>query len=167
VEQKLVKIFTEALLNNDLVTIKAMLHPEGEFNFQTPKLNTRDAKARKFLNWLKKRLDSYSMEELSKMDYYLDNCMFCKIGNPVVIIDEGKFPRIPKDDSEQEKTGLMFEVKDEKIHSISFCYTFLKTSNKFIFEKKYKMAKDYMAKSGCDFITALNWVKKQWPNHHK
>jgi hypothetical protein len=30
-EQRIIKIFTEALLNKDLAAIQDLLHPEGEF----------------------------------------------------------------------------------------------------------------------------------------
>jgi len=72
------------------------------------------------------------------LNYVIDRCSYCKIGNPVIIFENGKFPVFTRNSWEKEKCGLMLEFEDNLISGISFCYLFLTTDNQFHFEKKCK-----------------------------
>jgi hypothetical protein len=70
------------------------------------------------------------------LNYKIDQCLYCRIGNPVIILENGKFPVFTKKDWEKEKCGLMLEFKDNLISGITFCFLFLHTDNPYLFEKK-------------------------------
>jgi len=53
---------------------------------------------------------------------------------PVFLFNGGKFPRETKKESERSKMGLMLNVQEDKIMEIKFCFVFLKTENKYLFE---------------------------------
>jgi hypothetical protein len=71
-----------------------------------------------------------------------DHCLYCKIGNPVLLINYGSFPRKLKIHSEFEKTGLMLEFTEDKISGITFCYTFLRTENQSMFQSNLNKIKE-------------------------
>ena len=65
-----------------------------------------------------------------------DQCLFCKVGNPVVLFNGGTFPHNPVEFYERNKQGLMLEFEDDLISGITFCGTFVRTHNKYNFENK-------------------------------
>jgi len=72
--------------------------------------------------------------------------LYCKIGNPVFIINNGTIPRKLKDISEFEKTGLMLDFAENKISGITFCYTFLKHENESRFQSNINKILDLESK---------------------
>ena len=94
---------------------------------------------------------------LLKIDY--DNCIHCSIGNPVVLFNNGLFPRDIKDVSERSKTGLMLRIEHNKIIEIKFCYAFAVTENKYVFDCKMAKIKEYEAK-GFSYKEAFGIVNK-------
>lgn len=91
------------------------------------------------MNWYKHKLENTTITDI---DY--DQCLHCSIGNPVVLFNHGKFPREEKDYSARSKTGLMLNIKDNKIAEIKFYFVFLKTENKCCFEVDGEKIKAYI-----------------------
>ena len=125
----IVDIFSEALINKEVKVIESLLSDLGEFEIQSPKLNTLQVNKKRFVSWFTKKI--IASENLT-ITY--DQCMHCSIGGTVLLINEGQFPRIIKDSSERSKTGLMLRVEEDKIVQIKFCYVFVKTTNNYQFE---------------------------------
>jgi hypothetical protein len=146
-----VQKFIHAIMTQDVELVKSCLVKKGRFNIQDKKLKTQDRKIRGFMNWFGPRLKNSKIQHIK-----FDQCLHCKIGNTVIIINNGGFPREIKDRSERSKTGLMIEIEDDLISTIQFCYVFLKTENKYKFEIDVRK----LSNSGVydDFFAA---IKKQ------
>ena len=147
-KQDTVKLFTEAIKLRNALLIKPLLSIDGTFETQDENLNNVQSNKSTFISWLSIKLSSAEITAVTN-----DKCMFCEIGNPVVLINEGQFPRIIKDNSERSKTGLMLQIKDTKITQIKFCHSFVHTENKYVFEYKIDKIKEYM-KSGLSYDEA-------------
>lgn len=139
--KEIVKIFAKATLNNDIETIAELLSNSGEF--QTQDIASEDVTSTKegFLEWYKLKLLSNKVESVS-----YDNCLHCSLGNPVVLFNNGLFPRNIKDSSERSKAGLMLKVENELISEIKFCHVFAVTDNDYVYECHMKKAKEYVEK---------------------
>lgn len=131
--------FAEASKNRDLESLARLLRKDGAFHIEDSTLNTIEVKKEEFLKWYKSKLESAIIEGI---DY--DQCLMCLIGKPVVLFNNGKFPRQAKDSSERTKTGLALNILGNKIFEIAFCYTFLKTENKYVFEVTGERIKKYI-----------------------
>lgn len=131
--------FALASKNNDLESLKKLLSKDGSFHIQNASLDTIEVPKEEFLRWYKEKLDSAVIESI---DY--DQCLLCLLGNPVVIFNNGKFPRQPKDSGEKAKTGLALNIKGNKIIEMGFCHTFLKNENKHVFEIRGEKIKEYV-----------------------
>jgi hypothetical protein len=127
--KSIVDIFSEALINKEVKVIESLLSDLGEFEIQSPKLNTLQVNKKRFVSWFTKKI--LASENLT---ITFDQCMHCFIGGTVLLINGGQFLRIIKDSSERSKTGLILRIEDNKIVHIKFCYVFVKTTNNYQFE---------------------------------
>lgn len=145
--------FSKGVLKKDLESIIEILADDGEFEIQSPRLNTLSVNKRRFVSWFKKRL-----KEANEINISYDQCLHCSIGRKVLLINEGTFPRQIKDSSERSKTGLMLMVEEDRIFQIKFCYVFVKTENKFAFERKIDKVK-HLEEQGYSFWQAWRIVE--------
>ncbi len=134
----ILKLFSNALLKGDLTLIEPLLSKDGCFDIQNNKLKTVEVSKEKYLSWLKSKLTKTKITSI-----YFDQCLHCKIGNSVLIVNHGEFPRKIKDSSERSKTGLMIDTEDGEIKMIRFCYVFVKTENKWFFELQRPNGNDF------------------------
>jgi len=116
--------FANAVLKKDIGLIGNLLSNKGRFNIKNKKLETKEANKEQFIHWFGQKLSS---ARITKVDF--DQCLFCMIGNTVVLFNGGKFPCKNKYSYQRPKTGLMLDIKDNKIVEIRFCFSFLKTEN--------------------------------------
>jgi hypothetical protein len=138
-------IFAQALVKSNGQTLFDILSDRGFFTIQDENLDTLEVDKLTFIGWILDR-----KKDVESLVYYFDQCTFCKIGNPVVIFNNGSFPKKPKDNSEKEKAGLMFVIEDEKIKRIDFCYSFLESDNRYVFEKNIEdKLNKYMTIKNC------------------
>ena len=138
--KEIVKIFANATLNNDIETIADLLSNNGEFQTQDIALDDVASKKEDFLKWYKVKLQANKVESIS-----YDNCLHCSLGNPVVLFNNGLFPRSIKDSSERSKAGLMLKVENGLVAEIKFCHVFAVTDNDYVYECHLKKAKEFMA----------------------
>lgn len=131
--------FAKYIVDMDFAQLADLLDDNGEYNIQDNNLQTIDVNKDQFLAWITDK-----RKEVSALGYYFDQCLYCKIGNPVVMFNNGDFPREILDSSEQSKTGLMLNVRDNKINVVRFCYTLLNTENKSQFEIDVQVLKTYL-----------------------
>lgn len=132
--------FANASQNKDITLLSGLLADDGDFQIQNEELDFEDADKLKFLEWYKSKLAATPIETIE-----YDQCINCLFGKPVVLFNNGKFPRRIKDGSERTKTGIALEVKDYKIARLNFCFVFLKTENKHVFEATGEKVKKYIA----------------------
>ena len=142
IDKELENKFAKAIVNMDFQLLSEILHNDGEFNIQDEEFETKDVNKKGFIKWI-----TTKRNEINQLEYYFDQCLHCKIGNPVVIFNNGSFPREIKDSSEKSKTGLMLNVRDNKIDTVQFCYTLLNTENKCMFEIDGDIIKEYLGAS--------------------
>lgn len=129
IAQDVTILFSEALIKKDIKAITALLSEDGEYEIQTPRLNTLEVTKKRFVSWIKKRL-----KDAPKLTVTFDQCLHCAIGGTVLLINEGTFPRQIKDSSERSKSGLMIKTENGLISQVKFCFVFVKTENKYAFE---------------------------------
>jgi hypothetical protein len=137
--RQFVKLFSEAIKEKNIELIASFLSANGIFDTQNADLNTIESDKVTFVDWFSNRLNLTIISSVT-----FDQCIHCKIGNPVVLFNNGEFPRIIKDSSERSKTGLMLDIKEGKITNIKFCYIFAKTENKYKFECDGEQIKKHM-----------------------
>ncbi len=145
----LIKEFAESSKSNNILLLKSLLSDNGIFEIQDTNLDIIEVGKTDFLDWYKDKLNETVINEI-----FYDQCLHCAIGNPVILFNNGTFPRKIKDDSERSKTGLMIEVKEDKITYIKFCFVFAETENKYVFECIGANIKKLMSQ-GYDFETAF------------
>ena len=129
-----------AVASFDIGKINELLSDDGEYCIQDEKDKTVLANKASFINWLSNCFDDFlsANVDCERLNYIVDRCSYCRIGNPVIIFENGKFPVFTRNSWEREKCGLMLEFKDNLVSNISFCYLFLTTDNFYHFEKKCK-----------------------------
>ena len=133
--------------------IENLLSDIGIFEIQDKSLDIIEVGKHDFLKWYKDKLNSTAINEV-----FYDQCLHCSIGNPVILFNGGNFPKTIKDDSERSKTGLMIEVKEDKIAYIKFCFVFAETENKYVFECITAKIKELM-KQGYSFEDSFSKAK--------
>jgi len=132
------KQLAEAIATFNILRLSDLLSDDGEFNIKNENNETLNGNKADFINWLQIKIDEYLFvnDDSERLIYIIDQCLHCRIGNPVIIFENGSFPVRTKDPWQREKCGLMLEFKDSLICGITFCYLFLKADNPFLFEKE-------------------------------
>ena len=161
VDKEIENKFAKAIVEMNFTLLSDLLHDAGVFNIQDEELETKDVKKEQFIHWIINK-----RKGVTQLQYYFDQCLHCFIGNPVVIFNDGTFPREIHDSSEKSKTGLMLNIVANKIDVVNFCYTLLNTENKYQFEIDGAIIKEYMEKhnpggSTMDFLEAYHKCKKK------
>jgi hypothetical protein len=130
----------EAISTLSIANVVDMLAENGEYNIQDENDEIIHANKTAFLNWLAGRMDEFLIvnEDRTQLTYIIDQCIHCRIGNPVIIFENGRFPVFTRDPWQREKCGLMLEFYDNLISGITFCFVFLKTDNLYLYEKRCK-----------------------------
>ena len=123
--KEIVIAFAKAVQKKDFDLIASLLAGDGKFNTQDAELNTiDDCNKEQFIDWFKNHIAS---KEITKIEY--DNCIMCKMGNPVVLFNEGLLVLQPEG-SEKSRTGFMLDVFDGQIMELAFCFYFAQRENK-------------------------------------
>jgi hypothetical protein len=138
-DQKTIAIeLANAIAPFDINKVADLLKEDGEYSIQDEKDEIGFANKANFLKWLSSCIDEFLFvnEDRSQLNYDIDKCSYCRIGNPVLIFENGRFPVFTRKLWEREKCGLMLEFKDNLVSDISFCWLFLTTENPYLFEMK-------------------------------
>lgn len=138
-DQKTIAIeLADTIATFNIAKVADLLSEKGEYYIQDEKDEIILTNKVNFLNWLSDCIDEFLFvnEERNQLNYIIDQCIYCRIGNPVIIFENGRFPVFTRDPWQREKCGLMLEFDDNLISGITFCFLFLKTDNPFLFEKK-------------------------------
>ena len=127
----------ESIATFNITEIADLLSQTGGYSIQDDKDEIVKANKATFLNWLTICMDEFLFvnDDSTKLNYTIDRCIHCMIGNPVIIFEKGRFPVFTRDPWQREKCGLMLEFEGELISGITFCFVFLKTENLYNFEK--------------------------------
>ena len=144
-DQKTITIeLANAIASFNIPKIEELLSDKGEYCIQDEKEEIVISDKKNFINWLTNCFDEflYVNEDSNELNYTVDQCLHCRIGNPVIIFENGRFPVFTRNDWEREKCGLMLEFDGNLVSSITFCFVFLKTDNPYHFEKKCKRQLD-------------------------
>ena len=148
-DQKRIAIeLANAIASLDINKVADLLKEDGAYSIQDEKDEVVFANKSNFLKWLMEFFDEFLIvnEDRTQLNYVIDKCSYCRIGNPVLIFENGRFPIFTRKLWEREKCGLMLEFKDNLVSDISFCFLFLSTDNPYLFEKRYSRS-DYKIQS--------------------
>lgn len=128
-QKDLVEKFAKALANYRVAEIKPLL-VDGEYNyFNIDGEEVEDGNKDGFLDYLNRVCEPMRFTATEPATIEFDQCSFCKLGNPVVLLNGGKFPYNSEKFYEKQKWGLMLEFENELIIGVTFCATFIKTEN--------------------------------------
>lgn len=127
----------ERIASFNITDVAALLSEKGKYCTQNDNDEIVHADKTLFLNWLSNCIDEFlfANEDRHQLNYMIDQCIHCRIGNPVIILENGRFPVFTRDLGQREKCGLMLEFEGELVSGITFCFLFLKTDNPYLFEK--------------------------------
>jgi len=127
-----------AIASFDIERVADLLSEKGEYNILDENNKIVISNKVNFINWLTKCFDEFLFvnDDSNRLDYTIDQCLHCRIGNPVIIFEKGRFPVFTRNPWEREKCGLMLEFDDNLVSGITFCFVFLKTDNPYLFEKR-------------------------------
>jgi len=128
-QKELVQDLADAISTGNIHLIHDLLDKDGKYIIADSKLKLQETDKYGFLNWLRTLMEERNLSSANKLSYYFDQCLHCRIGNPVIIFDDGIFPIETKEPWLREKVGLMLEFEGDKISGISLCGTFLHTDN--------------------------------------
>ena len=128
----------DAIASFNMAEIEKLLSDKGEYDIQHEDNDPIHGSKTEFTTWLNNRFKVFkaSNEGRTRLNYDIDHCLYCKIGNPVIIFEGGKFPVNTSNPWVREKIGLMLEFDGDKICGITFCGLFARTDNPFRFENK-------------------------------
>ncbi len=138
----IVKMFAGAVEAHDYNIIAALLADDGKFEIKDEQLEVIESDKSSFLGWLTTELLATT---ITKIEY--DNCILCRVGNPVILFNDGHFPKMKLELSTKSMNGFMLHVIDNQIRELSFCYSFAHRENKYQFECNCDEAKMLMSKS--------------------
>lgn len=124
---ELIKQFSSASKNADMLSIEELLHDKGIFEIEDDNLEIIEASKVDFLKWYQTKIKVTKIN-----DVIYDQCIGCSFGKNIVLFNQGKFPRMPQEFTDKTKAGLMLDSHNGKIHRIQFCFSFLKTENKAV-----------------------------------
>jgi hypothetical protein len=133
----LVEKFAKALAHYRVDMIEQLLSEDGEYNYyDIDGEEEEEGDKQGMIEYLKRVCEPllFTASEPATVEY--DQCLFCKVGNPVVLFNGGTFPHNPIEFYERNKQGLMLEFKDDLICGITFCGTFIKTENDYNYRIK-------------------------------
>jgi hypothetical protein len=128
-QKELTRKLAESISVGDINHVQELLDDGGEFTISDSNLELIITDKYGFLNWIKPFLMGRNLSSENKIDYTIDQCLFCKIGNPVIIFEDGKFPIKTKEPWQREKLGFMLDFEGEKISGLSICGVFLHADN--------------------------------------
>ena len=149
--------FALASKSKDLHHLESLLSEDGTFDIQLGDLETQEVGKHEFMKWYEMKLQE---TEITSIAY--DQCLFCHIGNRVVLFNDGQFPRSIKDCSERSKTGIMLDVKYGLITTLKFCYLFANADNPYVIECQLAKIKEYKSQ-GMPFKEAYKNVFGEYP----
>lgn len=123
-QKELAQELADAISTGNILLIHDLLDEDGSYIIADSKLELYKSDKYGFLNWLGPLMKERNLSSENKLSFYFDQCLDCKIGNPVILFDEGKSPVKTIESWEREKLGLMIEIEDDVVSSISKCGVF-------------------------------------------
>ena len=152
--RKIVKTFAAAVIDKNFELIESLLAEDGNFQRQDAKLETISINCKyAFMEWFRNAL---SVVNITKIEY--DNCILCNVGAPVVIFNDGQFPKV-RLGAEKSMNGLMLEIQEGLIKGIAICYCYAVRENKTQYECM-KPKVDKLMSEGLPMMEAINMVFK-------
>ena len=128
-QKELAHKLADSISTGDINHVHELLVDEGEFTISDSNLEMIITDKYGFLNWIKPFLIERNLSSENKIDYTIDQCLFCKIGNPIIIFEDCQFPIKTNEPWQRERLGFMLEFEGEKISGISICGVFLHADN--------------------------------------
>ena len=126
-QKELVRTFADAMAHYQLFEVEELLD-EGNYCYfceegkrvETDKTGFTEYLRKAFLHRIQVAADPATIE--------INQCIACRMGNPVVLLDEGTFPHHSKKEW-PAKVGFMLETEDGRIKAIRPCTSFENTEN--------------------------------------
>lgn len=104
--------FAAAMCEMELADIENLLHEDYTYH---------DLNKIEFLKWLDHKFTENFKNEVFFMPAKIRYCMSCKPGNPVLLFNQGFFPK--EVDGYSGPKGFMLEFREGKISGITICFS--------------------------------------------
>jgi hypothetical protein len=116
----------ERIATFNISEVADLLLESGEYFIQDEKDEIVQTNKVNFINWLSDCIDEFLFvnEDRNKLNYIIDQCIHCRIRNPVIIFENGRFLVFTRDPRQREKCGLMLEFDEDKVSGITFWFLF-------------------------------------------
>ena len=85
--KNLAKEFALATKRKDIKVVGSLLSSKGSFHIQDEKFEIIEVGKQEFITWYGAKLESTTITDIA-----YDQCLFCSIGNTVILLNKGKFP---------------------------------------------------------------------------
>lgn len=118
-QKELVRTFASALANYQLFEATQFLI-DGEYSYFNEVGEPIDTDRIGFVEYLNEVVRAKVKSGAEPLSVQINQCLACRMGNPVILLDGGKFPHRSEKDSPKE-VGLMLEVEDGHIKGIRPC----------------------------------------------
>ena len=135
VDQKdLVEKFAKALARYRVADIEPLL-AEGEYNYyDIDGEEVEEGNREGYIDYLKRVCEPMRFTAADPATIEFDQCSFCRLGNPVVLLNGGTFPYNSEKFYQRKMAGMMLEFEDDKINGVTYCWTFVKSENPSLHE---------------------------------
>lgn len=89
----------ETIATFNIAKVADILSENGEYHIQNEKDKIVVSNKAGFLKWLGDCIDEFLFvnEDRKQLNFIIDQCMHCRIGNPVIIFENGRFPVFTRD----------------------------------------------------------------------
>ncbi|NLF41536.1 MAG: hypothetical protein GX587_02460 [Bacteroidales bacterium] len=151
-EQEVARIFADAVASFNIRQLSSLLHDDGVFQIidlanepndmgialrQMNKARTIHVNKTAFIQWLFENMETYLLSNPGKiaLEASFEQAGDILPGSPVVLLNSGLFPVFNHWPWQKEKTGFLLQFEGNKIVSISFCDTYMNSTNEFLMEK--------------------------------
>lgn len=128
-QKELARKLADSISTGDINHVQELLDEDGKYTIYDPNFELITTDRYGFLNWIAPFIMERNRNSVNKIDYTIDQCLACKIGNPVILFEGGRFPIETKEPWQREKLGFMLEFEGEKISGMSICGAFLHADN--------------------------------------
>ena len=126
-QKELVQTFADAMARYQLIEVEGLLD-EGNYCYFCDEGERVETNRAGFVKYLREAFLPRIQSATDPATIEVNQCIACRMGNPVVLLDDGKFPHHSKKEW-PTKVGFMLETKDGRIKAIRPCTSFENTEN--------------------------------------
>jgi hypothetical protein len=126
-QKELVRTFADAMAHYQLFEVEELLD-EGKYCYFCEEGERVETDKAGFAEYLREAFLPRIQVAAASATIEINQCIACRMGNPVVLLDDGTFPHHSMKEW-PTKVGFMLETEDGRIKAIRPCTSFENTEN--------------------------------------